>query len=473
MRTLLSRRHLVGFIGVGATCALGWYALANRAPSLASDARSAAAASHKSADETQVSGTRVRVETVKPQKGGLERTTTQPGTIIAFESAQLFAKVSGYLKSQVVDIGDRVGRGQILAEIDAPELLKAVDQAKAAVAQAQAQLVQAQARILTAEADRDAALAAIKQAEAEIVRTEANFKFRKKQFIRISELAKSQSVDQRLADEKEDEMESARAAEELAHAGVANAKALAKAADARVVQSRADADEAKSKVDVASAELAKAQVFADYLKIVSPYDGVVTNRNFFRGDFIQSADKDARTPLLAVDRTDLMRAVVQVPDRDVPFTHVGDPATVEIDALPGARFSAKVSRVADAEDTQTRTMRTEIDIPNPDRVLRQGMYGRVTIHLGTLPGASRIPSSAVVGAVKEGKGAVYVCRQNVARLVPVRLGRDDGTQVEVLEGLTPNDEVVRQPSTALFDGAPVTIAAAEDVKPAGGNGNGP
>lgn len=458
---------MTGLIGVGVACVFAWFVLTNRGPSEASDARDSIAAADKPTDNTSVSGTPVRIETVKPQKGGLERTTTQPGTVIAFESAQLFAKVSGYLKSQEVDIGDRVHRGDVLAEIDAPELVKAVDQAKAALEQSRAQVAQAQARILTAQADREAAVAAIKQAEAEIVRTEANFKFRKKQFLRISELAKSQSVDQRLADEKEDEMEAAHAAEDLAHAGVANARALASAAGARVEQAKADTDEAKSKVDVAAAALAKAQVFADYLKIVSPYDGVVTKRNFFPGDFIQSADQDVRTPLLAVDHTDKMRVVVQVPDRDVPFTNTHDPATVEIDALPGARFSAKVSRVADAEDTQTRTMRTEIDLPNPDKVLRQGMYGRVTIHLGTLPGAFRIPSSAVVGDVKDGKGTVYVCRQNVAHLVPVRLGRDDGSNLEVLEGLTPNDDVVRQTSTALFDGARVTIVAARDTKAAG------
>ncbi len=463
MSIVFKRPYLTGGIGLAAVLLLGWLVLGNRTRSVASDTRNPAPAAEKSANDAELSSVRVRVDVVKPAKGGLERTTTQPGTVIAFESAQLFAKVSGYLKSQEVDIGSHVERNQVLAEIDSPELLKAVEQAKAAVSQAQAQFAQAQARILTAAADSEAAAAHIKQSQAETVRTAANLKFRTKQSIRINELARSQSVDQRLADEKEDEMEAARGADELAQAGVVNSIALAKAAEARVTQARADADEAKSKVDVALAALAKAQVFADYLKIVSPYDGVVTHRNFFRGDFIQSADQDVRTPLLAVDRTDLMRVVVQVPDRDVPFTHVGDPATVEIDALPGEQFNAKVSRVADAEDTQTRTMRTEIDVPNPDKLLRQGMYGRVTIHLGTPTGAMHLPSSAVVGGGKEGKGTVFVCRQNVAHLVPVRLGRDDGTNIEVLGGIKPDDEIVRQPGTNLFDGATVTIAPPEST----------
>jgi HlyD family secretion protein len=407
----------------------------------------------------------LRVDVVKPEKGGLERTTTQPGTVIAFESAQLFAKVSGYLKSQVVDIGDHVRQGQVLAEIDAPELLKAVEQAKAALEQAKAQVLQAGARILTAEADHDAAVAAIKQAEAEIERAAAARAFREKQYDRIKRLFELKSIDERLVDEKLDEMESARAAERLAKAGVVNATALATAASARIAQAKADAEEAKSKVGVAQASLEKSQVYVDYLKITSPYDGVITRRNFFRGDFIQSADQDARVALLAVDRTDLMRVVVQVPDRDVPFTNAGDDAVVEIDALPGTSLSAKVSRVAEAEDTQTRTMRTEIDLPNKEKLLRQGMYGRVTIHLRKSSAALRIPSTSLVGGVTDSKGEVYVVRGGTAHLTTIRLGRDDGVHIEVLGGLMPADDVVHHPGSGLHEGARVAVVSSPDTKP--------
>jgi RND family efflux transporter MFP subunit len=439
---------------VGAGGGVAWLITASRSMSIPLVAAEPAPRRSDGSSQTPVAP--VRVGTIKPTKGGLERTTTQPGTVIAFESAELFAKVSGYLKSQTVDIGDHVRQGQILAEIDAPELLKAVEQASAALGQAKAQVVQANARVLTSEADRDAAVAAVKQAEAEIERAAAARAFREKQYERIKKLFELKSIDERLVDEKLDEMESARAAERLAHAGVANATALATAATARIAQAKADADEARSKVEVAQAAMEKSEVFVDYLRIVSPYDGVITHRNFFRGDFIRSADQDARTALLTVDRTDLMRVVVQVPDRDVPLTNAGDTATVDIDALPGTRFTAKVSRVAEAEDSQTRTMRTEIDLPNNEKLLRQGMYGRVTIHLGTLPGAMRIPSSALVGDVVDGTSRVYTVRDGIAHLTPVRVGRDDGLQIEILGGLTAEDEVVRQPNSALVDGARVT-----------------
>ncbi|HTU24378.1 MAG TPA: biotin/lipoyl-binding protein, partial [Pirellulales bacterium] len=118
-------------------------------------------AAERPADNTPGSATQSQLEVLvaRPETGGLQRSTTLPGTVIAFESAQLYAKVSGYLRSQAVDIGDTVQRGQVLAEIDSPETLKALDQAKAAQDQAEAQVSQADARITTAAADEEAAVA--------------------------------------------------------------------------------------------------------------------------------------------------------------------------------------------------------------------------------------------------------------------------------------------------------------------------
>ena len=157
-----------------------------------------------------------------------------------------------------------------------------------------------------------------------------------------------------------------------------------------------------------------------YTVVTSPYDGVVTKRHFSRGDFVRGADSGGeRVPLLAVERTDLMRVVVQVPDRDVPYVTVGDPAALEIDALPGRNFTAKVSRYADSEDPASRLMRTEVDVPNPDGVLRRGMYGRATLTLAT--GADARRCGCRPGRVdKSGKKpTVRVVRDGAVRAVPV------------------------------------------------------
>jgi HlyD family secretion protein len=120
-------------------------------------------------------------------------------------------------------------------------------------------------------------------------------------------------------------------------------------------------------------------------------------------------------------------------------------------------LEGQVSRTANAQDKETRLMRVEIDLPNDKKLLHQGMYGRVTIQLGALPGALRIPSSALVGDVVDGNAKVYACKDGVAHLVPVRVGRDDGLQIDVLKGLSTEDQIVAHPSGALFDGAKVTI----------------
>ena len=119
----------------------------------------------------------------------------------------------------------------------------------------------------------------------------------------------------------------------------------------------------------------RAKANLDYAKIVAPFDGVVTHRTFHPGALIRSATEGGQQPLLTVKRTDLMRVVVLVPDGDVVLTKVGDTAVVSVDALGGRSFTGTLARIARAEDAE-RMMRVEIDLPNPDNVLCDGMYGK-------------------------------------------------------------------------------------------------
>src|SRR5262249_37890021 len=213
----------------------------------------------------------------------------------------------------------------------------------------------------------------------------------------------------------------------------------------------ADVEVANAEVKVAQAELEKAQVFVQFATIVAPFDGVVTARNFNPTDFVRAASEGgSHLPLLTVQRTDLMRVVVQIPDRDVPYCDPGDPAVVEIDALPGQKLPAKVSRIARSEDQDSRLMHVEIDLPNPAGKICNGMYGRVTILIdkSDLLG---VPSSCLVGRSQEGKGSVYVVRDGRAHLVPVRVGADNGLQIGLQGGLTPEDEVILHPGGEVKD----------------------
>jgi HlyD family secretion protein len=417
---------------------------------------------HHARTEGEGQASDVKVEVVKPHRGGIERTTTQPGTVMSFESARLFSKVSGYLKEQnlngkPVDIGTPVNKGDVLAVIDMPELEKEVQRDAAAIKQAEAHIAQMEAAVETARADHEAAEALIGEREADVEHAQATLRYRGKRFERMKKLLADRAIDEKLVDEAEDFYEAAHAGLSSAKASVVSARAQATAANAKIDQAQADLEDAKAKLDVAKATLEKDRVFLDYTKIRSPYNGVVTFRGFFPGEFIIARDQGGTTPLLSVDRTDKMRVVLQIPDLDVPFVNERDKATLEIKALPGRRFEGHVARVSNSEDPETRTMRTEVDLPNDDNLLRDGMYGNVTIWLEKASDALCVPSSALVGESESGKGLLYVVRDAKAHKVEVRLGADDGVHTEIVSGLNPNDDVVVHSRGAIANGIPVAV----------------
>lgn len=410
-------------------------------------------------------GGSMRVEVAHPKAGGLDRRLQQVCSVHAFEHAQLYAKVSGFLKVQNVDIGDRVKKDQLLAVIDVPELEKAVEQARAGLAQADANVQVAQAKIRSAEALKRASEASVEQSKADVAAKTAFREYRGKQLERIKGLVTRQAVEEKLQDEAQDQYDAALGAERASQAAVLTAQADLASKQALIEQAQSDLIEAKANVGVAQANLDKANVMVAYTRITSPYDGVITLRSFHRGDFIRSASEGGSVPVLAVARTDVMRVVIPVPDREVPFTDKGDKAIIVLDALPGREFPGAVSRYSESENPQDRNMRTEVDLENRDGTLREGMYGRVTILLEpAAPGSVTVPSSSLLKQSSIGDGEVYVVRGGKARAVPVKIGMDNGNEAEVVKGLAASDEVIVRYNGALSDGMPVTTEAAKLAK---------
>ncbi|MDR3633884.1 MAG: efflux RND transporter periplasmic adaptor subunit [Isosphaeraceae bacterium] len=396
----------------------------------------------------------VPVETVRLAKGGIMKTSTQIGSVHAYEEADLYAKVSGYLAKLFVNYGDKVKRGQLLAVIDDPEIVADAVKAAADVKQAQAAVVQAQAFIEAAKADRDASSSAVEQAIAEVDRYVSMRTYHEKRYARYKDLVQRQAVAQAVADEEQEGYESATANEAASRKTVLKTRADLIAAAARVKKAEADLEEAKANVAVAEAKRVRADVLVNYTKIVSPYDGVITKRNFFRGAFIRSAVDGGAEPLLSVARTDMVYVVTAVPDRGVPFTDVGDNAEVTLDALGSTVFKGKVSRFADSEDPTSRTMHTEIDLPNPNDQLKPGMYGIAKIILDTAVSKSTLPASCLVGESHGGKADIYVIKDGKAKKTRIEIGADDGIRVEVISGVAPDDDVILSTS-AVTEGAPV------------------
>ncbi|MBS0205380.1 MAG: efflux RND transporter periplasmic adaptor subunit [Planctomycetes bacterium] len=396
----------------------------------------------------------VKVRVGHPTVGGYQRTTEQPGLVAAFEKADLYAQVSGILKTQSVDIGDEVHEGQVLAEIDAPERLREMEHAEALLKQAQSTVELMTARVSKAEADLEALKIDVGTSEANLERAESLLSLRQKQYERLKSLLELKSIDERVVDEKLDQQEAAASDVHASKVAIETSKAKVRSAAAGVAEANANLVEARAEVDVAQAQLAKTKVYVAYTKIVSPYNGIVTQRNFDRGDFIRDASSGGQIPMLSVARRDLMRVVIQIPNSDVPHTHVGNQASVVIQTLPGKTFDGQVSRIARSEDRRNLTMRAEVDLKNDENLLLDGMYGKVLIHFDSAKSALAIPTSSLVSTSADEQG-VYVVHDGKAHLTPLHLGDSDGIHTEVLSGLDADDLLVLSPGQELSDGTAV------------------
>jgi len=404
------------------------------------------------------------VDVVRPRPGGISRTIQQPASIHSFESVDLYAMVSGYLKKQDVDIGSRIKKGEVLAELDVPRDAKAVEEAASLVEHARAQVAQAQVRIKVTLAQQDTAAVAVKAAECDLTRLVSRRELAQKQYQRVSGLVAERAATRLLADEQQLDVETATAAERSGYLEIDVAKAKLLAAQAAVEQAEADAVEARANLGVAHAHLEKSKVNLDYSRIVAPFDGVVTLRSFHPGALIRSATEGGQPqPLLTVKRTGVMRVVVLVPDRDVVLTRPGDPAVVTVDALGGRSFQGTLARIARAEDAE-RLMRVEIDLPNPENLLCDGMYGKAIITLERNAHSLALPAACIVEHNGQAGGVAFVVRDGLARRIEVKLGGDNGTEVEVVSGISPDDAVVAPAGTPLEDGMRVVVAAGKTVQ---------
>jgi RND family efflux transporter MFP subunit len=398
---------------------------------------------------------------VKPKPGGVARTTTQPGGVQAIDHTEVTPAVSGILNDLTVDIGSRVKKGQVLARIDAPLLGMAEREAAANLRQAKGVVREGQAKVTVARAKVHVAKSTFLQREAELVSAKADLALKDRQLKRIKEMHAQKSVDERLVDEKQVAVEAAKSLVASVVAALENAKAEVVVKEGEVSQAEAALVTATANVEAAEVLLEKARHIVGLTRVVAPFDGVVTRRNHRDGDYLQSNGGSGQLPILTLQRTDRLMLVVEVPERDVPLTEPGLAVDLAIDALADTpRSGYAVSRVGYALDPKNRTMRVEIDVPNPKEQLRPGMYGSVTIHLRkATPGAFRVPASSLAASPAADQAAVSVVSGGKARRTAVRVGNWGDEEVEILSGLKPSDLVVAD--AAGLSGEVVPVEAKE------------
>ena len=217
-------------------------------------------------------------------------------------------------------------------------------------------------------------------------------------------------------------------------------------------------DAARGKHLVAKANLERLETLLRYAKMLAPFSGTVTRRSVDPGAFIPAATASSAAQTAAVlTLMDFSRVRIQVavPEPEVPFIKNGLPVQVTVGELPGRAFPGKVTRYSHALDEATKTMLTEIEIPNPEAELLPGMYASVKIAVQRKGEALLLPAESIV--LEKNKASVFLVAESKARKVPVKTGFNDGISVEILEGLNPADRVVLLGKQALTDGQPVHV----------------
>ncbi|MCX5659651.1 MAG: efflux RND transporter periplasmic adaptor subunit [Planctomycetota bacterium] len=353
------------------------------------------------------------VDIAKPVPQGASSELLLPGDTTAMQETAVFTRANGYLKSQTVDIGDHVKEGDLLAEIDSPEVDADVNQSNAALAQAKAAVAQAQASVTKAASDRQLA---------------------QDTFDRYASYAKSGGVTKQVLDERKAAVDQAKAAYDVAQAAATAAEASVGAAQALV----------KRAADLQGFE-----------KVSAPFSGTITARNYDKGSLLSAANTGAGREMFRIVQDDPLRVFVNVPQAHMAMVAPGMPADLTVRNFPGRTFPGKVVRSTRQVDTATRTVRFEIHVDNKDHALIAGMYGQVRFRLSQERPLLTVPSSALMFEPDGMK--VAVVQEGKARFKRVDIGRDLGARVEIAEGLCGDDDVVVNPGQRLADGVAVEI----------------
>jgi RND family efflux transporter MFP subunit len=412
------------------------------------------------ADDGQSSGAQEddsipRVQTIAVDQQDLEQKIELPGTVEGFETAELYAKVGGYLKEITVDIGDRVNKGDELARLWIPEMTKELKQKEAATAAAESEVEQAKAAIQQAEAQVTSAEAAVEEAASERQEKQAQVGFRTAEFERIEGLVKTNSLNKQMLDEVTFKKDSAQAALNAVKARVRSADAQLAVKKTGVAKAKADHKTALAHVDLAKADYGRVEALLQYGVISAPFDGVVTRRLVDPGAFIAPADGNSNAkPLMTVSRTDIVRISLQLPMAEVRWLNQGDRAVLDrINVLPDERFDGDVTRFATTLNMDSRMMRVEIDLDNPEDRLMPGYYGYVTLYLEQFPQQPVIPSSALL--TDENGSYVFVVEDGTCQKRVVKTNYRDGSIVGIESGVSAGEQVIQAGGGQLVDGQKV------------------
>ena len=351
----------------------------------------------------------VTVGIVSPLKQDLNIRLAYTADISPNQVVNIFSRVDGYIAKLHVDKGDFVRANQLLVEIDHTDYQHAVNQAKANLSAARARVSQQDAVVRNAKLTLE----------------------------RMQTLIKDRFVSQQDLDTAEVNFDAARAAQESLQAQV-------------------------NQMDVA---LAQANTSLAYSYIRAPFAGYIAERNLDTGAYVSSATASTSTMsrgIMSLHDIDTVRVLIEVVERDIPRVKIGQQAELRAEAYPDRIFEGTVTRIVQALNRATRTMTVEIDLPNRDRRLKGGMFARVEVLVGTHLQALQIPIDAV--SRLEESQYVYIVEEGKARRVDIEVGAQQGSYIEITNGLTGDEEIIVSGKDLVHEGTPVQTQLLDPVK---------
>lgn len=342
------------------------------------------------------------VPVARVDRADVERSVTLTAEFRPFQEVDVHAKVAGFLKQIYVDVGDRVNQGQLLAVLEIPEMADDLAHAKAA-----AQL----------------SAANVQRARQEVDRAKSAHEFAHLNFTRLSEVIKLRP-------------------NLVAQQEIDDAQARDRESEAQVSAAQAALNAAEHQVSVSEADQQKVQTLSEYARITAPFTGVITQRYADTGAMIQAgtASQTQALPLVRLSQNNLLRLTLPVPESAVPSIHLGDMIEVGVPTL-NRSFSGRIARFSDKVATATRTMETEVDVPNPNLVLVPGMYAVAVLTLEKHRGALAVPVEAVEDQ-ETSPTVMVVDSEGKLALREVKLGIETANRVEVLSGIAKGEMVV-------------------------------
>jgi RND family efflux transporter MFP subunit len=397
------------------------------------------------------------VSVVQPEAAGPERQINLPGSVEALQAAPIYARANGYVKARYADIGDRVQAGQLLADIETPEVDESAKEARAQVMTQLASKAQTQANLDKARADLDTTVAQLAQARAGLIERQSNQHFALISHERWLTLAEQGAVSYHDSDEKINNYKISKAATQAAEDNIRSLQSQVVAARARVNAELANINMSDANIDAAQARQHRTETEQHFNRVTAPFAGVITERNIDPGQLITSGSENTKQVLYRIARIDTVKVFVEVPQYTSSGIREGQSVTVSLKEFPKRTFVGHVLRTSVALDANARTLKTEIHIPNKDLTLTPGMYADVSFSIPRSSKTFLIPTNALIAGA-EGTQVAVAGRDGIISYRKVQVGDDLGKQLEIVAGLNGNENIVVNPSDTLKSGTKIALA---------------